>query len=276
MFRKLLPVSVDFLRVTPKFSFTPHRTMALSNFNKTLKTPFVGAFQMIADPLVTEQYGALGFGAVLIDQQHGLLDERTAFEAVSRLEKFPACFPIIRVCDNTTALISRALDAGAPGILAPMINNAEEAKRLVDQCRYPPEGLRSWGPTRAMVLHPLLQPEEANQRVRVFAMIETAEAIRNIDSILNVPGLDGIFVGPSDLSISLGVTPKHDLTQPEMVAATSKVLAGCKARNKVAMLMTPTEELARQKLAEGWDGVFPGADISWMINAARPFANILQ
>ena len=97
---------------------------------------------------MTEQYGALGFGAVLIDQQHGLLDERTAFEAVSRLEKFPACFPIIRVCDNTTALISRALDAGAPGILAPMINNAEEAKRLVDQCRYPPEGLRSWGPTR--------------------------------------------------------------------------------------------------------------------------------
>ena len=74
---------------------------------------------------MTEQYGALGFGAVLIDQQHGLLDERTAFEAVSRLEKFPACFPIIRVCDNTTALISRALDAGAPGILAPMINNAE-------------------------------------------------------------------------------------------------------------------------------------------------------
>lgn len=164
---------------------------------------------------MTEQYGALGFGAVLIDQQHGLLDERTAFEAVSRLEKFPACFPIIRVCDNTTALISRALDAGAPGILAPMTNNAEEAKRLVDQCRYPPEGLRSWGPTRchdmlyvrsleylatlmlfrAMVLHPLLQPEEANQRVRVFAMIETAEAIRNIDSILNVPGLDGIFVG---------------------------------------------------------------------------------
>ena len=101
-----------------------------------------------------------------------------------------------------------------------------------------------------------------------------------------------IILGPSDLSISLGVNPKHDLTQPEMIAATSKVLAGCKARSKVnmslwslsgpligcqvAMLMTPNEELARQKLAEGWDGVFPGADISWMINAAKPFANILQ
>merc|ERR1712172_154874 len=107
---------------------------ALSNVKKTLTAPFVGAFQMLADPLLTEHYAKAGLKAVLIDQQHGLLDERTAFEAVSRLEKFPACFPIIRVCDNTTALISRALDAGAPGILAPMINNAEEAKRLVDQC----------------------------------------------------------------------------------------------------------------------------------------------
>ena len=86
--------------------------------------------------LVTEQYAKLGFGAVLIDQQHGLLDERTAFECVQRLEKFPDCFPIVRVCDNSTALISRALDAGACGIIAPMINNPQEAKSLVDQCRY--------------------------------------------------------------------------------------------------------------------------------------------
>merc|ERR1711874_218857 len=87
-------------------------TMAatLSNTNKKMKNSFVGAFQMISDPIVTEQYAKLGFGAVLIDQQHGLLDERTAFECVQRLEKFPDCFPIVRVCDN-----SRALDAGACG-----------------------------------------------------------------------------------------------------------------------------------------------------------------
>ena len=97
---------------------------------------------------MTEQYAALGFGAVLIDQQHGLLDERTAFECVQRLEKFPGCFPIVRVCDNSIALISRALDAGAVGVLAPMINTAAEARGLVEQCRYPPRGVRSWGPTR--------------------------------------------------------------------------------------------------------------------------------
>ena len=100
---------------------------------------------------MTEQYAALGFGAVLIDQQHGLLDERTAFECVQRLEKFPGCFPIVRVCDNSIALISRALDAGAVGVLAPMINTAAEARALVEQCRYPPRGVRSWGPTRRPV-----------------------------------------------------------------------------------------------------------------------------
>jgi len=227
---------------------------------------------MISDPIVTEQYGKLGFGAVLIDQQHGLLDERTAFECVQRLEKFPSCFPIIRVCDNSTALISRALDAGATGILAPMINTADQARKLVEQCRYPPRGVRSWGPTRALMIG--TPPDDANKYVRVFAMIETAEAIRNLDEILDVEGLDGVFVGPSDLSISLGVSPLHDLTQPDMVAATSKVLEACKARNKVSMIMVGNMDLAQSKLAEGWSGVFPGADITWIINAAKQFADI--
>ena len=148
--RKLLSSSSTLLTTSLSVSsnIIVRTSMSLSNFKKTLSTPFVGAFQMISDPIVTEQYGKLGFGAVLIDQQHGLLDERTAFECVQRLEKFPSCFPIIRVCDNSTALISRALDAGATGILAPMINTADQARKLVEQCRYPPRGVRSWGPTR--------------------------------------------------------------------------------------------------------------------------------
>ena len=134
-------------------------------------------------------------------------------------------------------------------------------------------------------------PDDANKYVRVFAMIETAEAIRNLDDILDVEGLDGVFVGrlqrfsnikiysdiflgPSDLSISLGVSPLHDLTQPDMVAATSKVLEACKARNKVSMIMVGNMDLAQSKLAEGWSGVFPGADITWIINAAKQFADI--
>merc|ERR1712001_802760 len=114
---------------------------------------------------------------------------------------------MVRVADNTPALIreihSRALDAGACGIVAPMINNREDAQRLVDKCRYAPEGKRSWGPTRALAGD--ITPEQANAYVKVFAMIETRKAIQNLDSILDLKGVDGAFLGPSDLSISLGV-----------------------------------------------------------------------
>merc|ERR1712002_908148 len=210
-------------------------TMSLSNTAKTLKTPLVGAFQMLSDPLLTEHYARLGFGAVLIDQQHGLLDERTAFECVQRLEKFPSCFPIIRVCDNTTALISRALDAGACGIIAPMVNTREDAVRLVEQCRYAPVGKRSWGPSRASMGE--ITTVEANNYIKVFAMIETREAIQNLDSILDLEGLDGAFLGPSDLSISLGVNTDLGVPRdPEVVSAIQKVLEGCKSRGKLGLI----------------------------------------
>lgn len=227
---------------------------------------------MIADPLLTEHYAKAGLGAVLIDMQHGLLDERTAFECVQRLEKFPNCFPIIRVCDNTPALISRALDAGALGILAPMINNVEDARRLVEQCRYAPKGKRSWGPTRAFVLE--TTTEQANHNVKVIAMIETREGIENVEAILDVEGLDGAFVGPSDLSISLGFPPKGNPTEPTVLKAIAKVLEGCKSRGKLSMLYCGDKERARSALEEGWEAVFPGADVSWMVAIAKDFATV--
>merc|ERR1711915_882443 len=215
----------------------------------------VGAFQMLSDPLLTEHYANLGFGAVLIDQQHGLLDERTAFECVQRLEKFPSCFPIIRVCDNSTALISRALDAGACGIIAPMINNLEDAKKLVEQCRYAPAGKRSWGPTRALIVD--AGTKQANDYVKVFAMIETAEAIQNLDSILDL-------------------APSGSPTDPTVVAAIRKVLEGCQKRGKLSMLYCGDKERAKESLAEGWSGVFLGADIGWMMAAAKEYAEIVK
>jgi len=248
--------------------------MFLSNTSKTLKTPFVGAIQTLADPLLTEHFAHLGFGAVFIDQQHGLLDERTAFECVQRLEKFPSCFPIIRVCDNTPSLISRALDAGACGLVAPMINNVDDAKRFVEQCRYPPAGKRSWGPSRALIVD--ASTKLANNYVKAFAMIETAEAIKNLDAILDLDGLDGAFVGPSDLSISLGVAPSASPSDPIVLAAIKKVLQGCQKRNKLSLLYCGDKERAKVSLAEGWSGVFPGTDMTWMIGAARNFVDIVK
>jgi len=254
--------------------FHPLTTSAVYKYKMPLKTPLVGAFQAISDPIVTEHYGKLGFGAVIIDQQHSLMDERTAFECIQRLEKFPSCFPIVRVCDNTPALISRALDAGAAGILGPLINTAGNAERLVTQCRYPPDGVRSFRPSRAMIM--AAQPEEINSHVKAFALLETAEAISNLEEILNVKGLDGVFVGPSDLSVSLGVRPIGNLQHPDMLHATNKVLEGCKNHGKLAMIVVPSKEAAEQKLSEGWSGVFPGYDINWIISAAMQYAEIVS
>jgi len=249
--------------------------MSLSNVTKTLTAPFVGAFQMVADPLLTEHYAKAGLRAVLIDQQHGLMDERTAFECVQRAEKFPHLFPIIRVADNTPALIGRALDAGACGIVAPMVNTREDAQRLVEQCRYAPHGKRSWGPTRALIGD--ANTDQANSYVKVFAMIETREAIQNLDSILDLEGLDGAFLGPSDLSISLGVNTDLGVPKdPEVTAAIQKVLDGCKSRNKLGLIYCGDNARARACLAQGWAGVFPGADIGWMAAAAREAAAIIQ
>merc|ERR1712130_938375 len=247
----------------------------LSNVHKTLKPPFVGVFQKVADPIVSEHFAKAGLGVVLIDQQHGLLDERTSFECLQRLEKFPDCFPMVRVADNTPALISRALDAGACGIVAPMINNREDAQRLVDQCRYAPHGKRSWGPTRALIGEATTQ--QANDYVKVFAMIETREAIENLDSILDLQGLDGAFLGPSDLSISLGVPTDLGLPKdPEVIAAIQKVLEGCKARGKMGLIYCGDNERAKACLKQGWSGVFPGADIGWVAAAARASASIVN
>merc|ERR1719184_144732 len=100
-------------------------------------------------------------------------------------------------------------------------------------------------------------------------MIETAEAIKNLDEILDLEGLDGAFVGPSDLSISLGVAPSGSPTDPTVVAAIKKVLQGCQRRKKVSLLYCGDKDRARAALAEGWSGVFPGADIGWVMAAAQ-------
>jgi len=239
---------------------------AMAGSTSQLKAPALGAFQLIGDPLLTETYAKAGFDVVLVDMQHGIYSERTAFECIQRMEKFPDSTCLVRTANNDPALIQRALDAGAQGVLAPMISNAEEARFLVKNCRYPPEGVRSWGPTRAFALH---DTKAANKAVKVIAMIENQEAVDNLDEILDVEGLDGAFVGPCDLSIALGAPPLATPTAPHVVDAITRVREGCKARGKLGMLFCGSKERAEEALKEGWSVAFPQADISWMVEAAQ-------
>ncbi|MDB5044501.1 MAG: 2,4-dihydroxyhept-2-ene,7-dioic acid aldolase, partial [Deinococcus sp.] len=149
-----------------------------------------------------EVMGRAGYGALTIDLQHGLIGDGGLVPTLQAIAATPAA-PLVRVPWLHPPDLMRALDAGAVGVICPMIDTAEQARALVHACRYAPSGGRSYGPTRARLIYGDRYPGRADEQTLVFAMIETAQALRNLSSILDTPGLSGVYVGPADLSLSL-------------------------------------------------------------------------
>lgn len=157
-------------------------------------------------PIVAETIGRDGFPAVTLDSQHGLWDLNSVLATIAAIRQGGSA-PVVRVPVGDFAMVSRVLDFGAEGIIAPMINTEADARAFAAAAKYPPVGERSWGPHRAMTLAGVAdQPtylREANAHVVTLAMIETRTALKNLDAIVATPGIDGVFLGPSDLSIAL-------------------------------------------------------------------------
>jgi len=165
--------------------------------------------------------------SVTIDLQHGLVgysDAVPMLQAISQTETVP----LARAPWNEPVMVQKLLDAGAYGIICPMINSREEAERFIGACRYAPVGYRSVGPIRAAMYAGADYIPNANETVLAIAMIETKQAVDNLDEILTTPGLDGIFVGPSDLSVSYGHAAGFDPEFPEVMAAIEKIVERCK------------------------------------------------
>ena len=158
---------------------------------------------MSASTLLAEAMAAQGWDSVTLDMQHGVIDYRDALHMMQAMSAGKAV-PIVRVPGNDAPTIGRLLDAGAYGIICPMINTAEECASFVSACRYAPSGVRSMGPVRASLYGGADYGDQADRTVLAMAMVETAEAVENLDAILATPGLDAVFVGPSDLAISMG------------------------------------------------------------------------
>jgi 4-hydroxy-2-oxoheptanedioate aldolase len=161
--------------------------------------------------LSAEAVGRLGYDSVVIDMQHTMAEYRDVVTAIIALSAGPTV-PVVRVPGNDPILVGRVLDAGARGVMCPMVNTREQAERFVAACRYPPEGTRSYGPYRAA--DGARYFTEANADIVTFAQIETLEALDNLDEIAATPGLDVLFVGPTDLSISGGGAPSMSYTDP--------------------------------------------------------------
>ena len=168
--------------------------------------------------------------------------------------------PIVRVPWLAPGVLMKALDAGAYGVICPMVNTREDAQKLVAWTHYAPMGTRSFGPVRALIYGGADYPQHANQTIVAFAMIETAQALDNLDSILSVEGLDAIYIGPSDLSLSLGCRPVFDDVDPKAAQAIEHICARAKAHGVVAGIHNGRPDVAKARVQMGFRFVTLGSD----------------
>ena len=208
-----------------------------------------------------------GWDSIVVDFQHGY---HTVGDAVQMYQAMSATevVPMARVPWNDPIYIQRLLDAGAMGIICPMINTGEECERFVSSTRYYPDGIRSAGPTRPNLVMGPDYVKMANDEVIAMAMIETATAVENLDDILSVKGLDAIYIGPGDLGMTLGVVGR-DTTDPIQLAVYDKILAGCKKYGVVAGLHTGSAEYASSMIKLGFQFVTISTDSGLLLKAAQ-------
>ncbi len=234
------------------------------------KQPTLNGWLSIGNAFSAEVMAAQGFDSVTIDMQHGVIDYADCVAMLQALNGYEVT-AIARVPWLDPGAIMKALDAGAYGIICPMINNREQAERLVSYLRYPPRGTRSFGPTRIGVSAGPDYAAKANDEILCIAMIETAEAMANLDEIVSTPGIDGVYIGPADLSLGISngrLAPGFDREEPEMLEAIHKILA---AANKVgigACLHCASAEYAAKAYGWGFNLCTLGTDARFLAKAA--------
>ncbi len=216
-----------------------------------------------------ELMGHAGFDSVTLDLQHGLINYDSAIPMLQALGTTNTV-PLARVPWNEPGIIMKMLDAGAQGIICPMINSREECERFVGACRYFPAGYRSYGPVRAgLVTKDYFA--QANATTLTFAMIETETAIQNLDAILSVPGLDAVYIGPADLSITLGSNPKtvYEATDTRLNEALDAIIQGCKKHGVVPGMHCAGATHARAMMARGVQFTTLLSDGGYLSNAVN-------
>ncbi len=221
-----------------------------------------------ASPLSAEMVARLGWDCLVADMQHSM----TGFGEMVRLLQVTTnlgATVLVRPPALDAGLIGRLLDGGASGIICPMVNTASEAEALVAACRYPPRGARSIGPIRARLLFGNDYVDTANRDILVIAMIETTSGLANLDAIAHVPGLDGLFAGPSDIASSLGRPPRMDTDDPAVLDVLARVAAAARLAGIAAGLACETAAYARRMHGLGYRLFVTGSDLRVMAAASR-------
>ena len=224
----------------------------------------VGAWVLLREPLIAESAARAGYDYVSLDLQHGLLSYADLENMVQAVVA-GGSVPLVRTPWLDHWMIGRALDAGAAGVIVPMVNNADDARRVAQACRYAPVGNRSIGPIVASTRESDYAAT-ANDRVLCIVMIETKEAVDNIDEILSVPGIDAVYIGPSDLSLSYGLRPSAEQNDPVFIEALKKVHDAC-VRHGVVPGIHATSAVAFDRRHLGYRMITVGYDLGPMQSA---------
>jgi 4-hydroxy-2-oxoheptanedioate aldolase len=212
----------------------------------------VGYWVVLDAPAMAERLARLGWDYVSLDAQHGLFGYSGMLAALTAIDAGGRSVGLVRVAANDATPIGRALDAGAAGVIVPLVNTAEDAAKAVSASRYPPVGIRSYGPMRSMLrIGPT--PAEADASVVVLAMIETPEGLDNVEAIAATPGLDGLYIGPSDLTLAVGGTTSTDPAVADAFeAALVRIRRACEDNGIAAGLHTRSGEEAAKRASEGF------------------------
>ncbi|RQP24661.1 HpcH/HpaI aldolase family protein [Piscinibacter terrae] len=223
----------------------------------------VNGWLAIPSAFSAETMAHQGWDSLTIDLQHGLIDYQAMvgmLQAISTTETVP----VVRVPWLEPGILMKTLDAGAYGVICPMVNTREDAQKLVAWTHYAPQGTRSFGPVRALLYGGADYPQHANETIVAFAMIETAQALDNLDAILSVEGLDAIYIGPSDLSLALGCRPTFDDVEPKVAQAIDHILERATAHGVAAGIHNGSAPHALQRVDKGFRFVTVGSDARLM------------
>jgi 4-hydroxy-2-oxoheptanedioate aldolase len=235
----------------------------------------LNAWLTLEGPLASETVARAGFDAVTVDLQHGAITFDELGPIVAAIEPTDAV-PFARLPWNDPAAAMRALDLGVRGVIAPMVNSAAEADALARASRYPPRGIRSYGAVRAAFGAGREQTERANDEVLVFAQIETAEGLADVAEICAVDGLDGLYVGPADLSLSLGLASFADLEDPRLLEALDAVLQAARGHGVVPGIHAPSGDAALTMARRGFTFIGSAGDADALSKALAGSADRIR
>ena len=237
----------------------------MNNLLKVWKAnkPVVNAWLSIPNSFTAEAFGKMGWDAITIDMQHGQSDYSSSIPMLQALSS-SASTTMVRVPWYEPGIIMRMLDLGVLGIIAPMINTKKDCEKFVSYCYYPPIGQRSFGPMRAQLIHGSNYFEKANQNILSFAMIETQQAVDNLDEILSVPNLTGVYIGPADMSSSYGMKPKFDVKDDPVFSNIKLIAKKANEYGKIAGIHNGTTQYAKEMIDLGFKLVTISSDFRSM------------